>query len=182
MINNGQPAGSAIRRRRMSIRTFLQASILSFLTIAASTSLGAQAAPAAPVAPAAGAPPPGAQAPAVPGRGRGGFPPVQIGPSAPVPAEVAIPRPSPGELAQINAAVSAFVSSDRSAAGPVLRTYASLLVVPPPRLNVAATYTQTVQRMGPRHEAFVETAKKGGIDLLLHGDSITDWWVQTDEN
>ena len=107
---------------------------------------------------------------------------MQIGPSAPVPPEVAIPRPSPAELAQINAAVSAFVSSDRSAAGPVLRKYASLLVVPPPRLNVAATYTQTVQRMGPRHEEFVETAKHGGIDLLLHGDSITDWWVQTDEN
>src|SRR5688572_7137206 len=138
MINNGQPAGSAIRRRRMSIRTLLQATVLSFLTIAASTSLWAQAVPVAPVAPAAGAPPPGTQAPAVPGRGRGGFPPVQIGPSAPVPPQVAIPRPAPDELAQINAAVSAFVSSDRTAAGPVLRKFASLLVVPPPRLNVAA--------------------------------------------
>jgi lysophospholipase L1-like esterase len=36
--------------------------------------------------------------------------------------------------------------------------------------------------MGPRHEGFVETAKQGNIDLLLHGDSITDWWVQGDEN
>jgi lysophospholipase L1-like esterase len=36
--------------------------------------------------------------------------------------------------------------------------------------------------MGPRHEGFVETAKNGDIDLLLHGDSITDWWVQGDEN
>jgi lysophospholipase L1-like esterase len=51
-----------------------------------------------------------------------------------------------------------------------------------PRLNTAATYTQTTQRMGPRHEGFVETAKRGGIDLLLHGDSITDWWVQGDAN
>ncbi len=34
--------------------------------------------------------------------------------------------------------------------------------------------------MGPRHEGFVETAKKGDIDLLLEGDSITDWWVQND--
>ena len=146
----------------MSTRSLLHALVLSSIALAASsTVLSAQTA-AAP--------------------GRGNFPPVQIGPSAPVPAEVAIPRPSPGELAQINAAVSAFVSSDRSAAAPVLRKYASLLVVPPPRLNVAATYTQTVQRMGPRHEGFVETAKKGGIDLLLLGDSITDWWQQTDEN
>src|SRR5688500_2455622 len=166
----------------MSTRSSLQALVLSSIAIAASsTALWAQAAPAAPPAPASGAPPTGAQAPAIPG-GRGGFPPVQIGPSAPVPPEVAIPRPSPGELAQINAAVSAFVSRDQSAAGPVLRKYASLLVVPPPRLNVAATYTQTVQRMGPRHEGFVEIARKGDIDLLLHGDSITDWWVQTDEN
>ncbi len=51
----------------------------------------------------------------------------------------------------------------------------------PPRLNTAATFTQTVQRMGPRHEGFVEIAKRGNIDLLLHGDSITDWWVQDDE-
>jgi lysophospholipase L1-like esterase len=52
----------------------------------------------------------------------------------------------------------------------------------PQRLNVAATYTQTQQRMGPRHEGFVDTARKGDIDLLLHGDSITDWWVQGDAN
>ena len=53
------------------------------------------------------------------------------------------------------------------------------MLLQPPRLNVAATFTQTVQRMGPRHEGFVEIAKQGNIDLLLHGDSITDWWVQT---
>jgi lysophospholipase L1-like esterase len=28
----------------------------------------------------------------------------------------------------------------------------------------------------PRHEQFLEVAKKGDIDLLLMGDSITDWW------
>lgn len=51
-----------------------------------------------------------------------------------------------------------------------------------PRPNVAATFTQTVQRMGPRHEGFVETARAGHIDLLLAGDSITDWWVEGDDN
>ena len=44
--------------------------------------------------------------------------------------------------------------------------------------RIAATFTQTNQRMGPRHEGFVATAKQGNIDLLLHGDSITDWWQQ----
>jgi lysophospholipase L1-like esterase len=55
-------------------------------------------------------------------------------------------------------------------------------MVQAPRANTAATYTQTFQRQGPRHEGFVETAKKGDIELLFHGDSITDWWVQGDEN
>jgi len=160
----------------MPTRSLLHALVLSSIALTASSTVFAQTA-AAP-----GAPATGTQGPAIPGAGRGNFPPVQIGPSAPVPPQVAIPRPSPGELAEINAAVSAFVANDKSAAAPVLRKYASLLVVPPPRLNVAATYTQTVQRMGPRHEGFVETAKKGDIDLLLLGDSITDWWQQTDEN
>ena len=56
------------------------------------------------------------------------------------------------------------------------------MLLQPPRLNVAATFTQTNQRMGPRHEGFVEIAKRGNIDLLLHGDSITDWWLQDDAN
>ena len=121
-----------------------------------------------------------AQAP--PQTGRGGLAQVQIGPPAPVPPEVAIPRPTEAERAQVNDAVKKFIDSNKSASKDVLKKYASLLVVPRPRLNVAATYTQTVQRMGPRHEGFVQIAKAGNIDLLLHGDSITDWWVQGDAN
>lgn len=117
-----------------------------------------------------------------PGRGGRGFAPVQIGPPAPVPPEVQMPRPSTAEIAQINDAVQKFVAADTSAAAPLLRQYQSLLMLQPPRLNTAATFTQTTQRMGPRHEGFVERATQGNIDLLLHGDSITDWWVQNDEN
>jgi lysophospholipase L1-like esterase len=112
------------------------------------------------------------------GPGRGALPPVVIGPSAPVPPEVAIPRPTPVELAQVNQAVKRLIDADQSSAQPLLNKFASLLMLQPARLNVAATYTQTQQRMGPRHEGFVEIAKRGDIDLLLHGDSITDWWVQ----
>jgi lysophospholipase L1-like esterase len=107
---------------------------------------------------------------------------VVIGPPAPVPPQVAMLRPTPAELTQINAAVASFIARDTSAASPLLKKYESLLMLQPPRLNTAATFTQTTQRMGPRHEGFVEIAKKGDIDLLLHGDSITDWWVQDDEN
>jgi lysophospholipase L1-like esterase len=107
---------------------------------------------------------------------------VVIGPPAPVPPEVRIPRPTAAESAQVNQAVRKWIDSDKSSAKPLLQRFESLLMIQPARLNVAATYTQTTQRMGPRHEGFVEIAKKGDIDLLLHGDSITDWWVQGDEN
>jgi lysophospholipase L1-like esterase len=117
-----------------------------------------------------------------PPQGRGNFPPVVVGPPAPVPPEVAIPRPTPSDLTQINDALRKLIDSDKSAAQPLLKKFESQLMMQPPRLNVAATYTQTVQRMGPRHEGFVEIARKGDIDLLLHGDSITDWWVRNDEN
>jgi lysophospholipase L1-like esterase len=116
--------------------------------------------------------------PAPAGPGRGGFAPVVIGPPAPVPPEVAIPRPTPAELEQVNAALKRFIDGDTSSAQPLLKKYESLMLLQKPRLNVAATFTQTNQRMGPRHEGFVATAKQGNIDLLLHGDSITDWWQQ----
>ena len=122
-----------------------------------------------------------AQAPAPggpPGPGRGGFAPVVIGPPAPVPPEVAIPRPTPAEQEQVNATLKRFIDSDKSAAQPLLKKFESLMLLQKPRLNVAATFTQTNQRMGPRHEGFVAQAKQGNIDLLLHGDSITDWWLQ----
>jgi lysophospholipase L1-like esterase len=113
---------------------------------------------------------------------RSPFPPVRIGPPAPVPPAVEMLRPSPSELTQINAALKGFISGDKSQSAATLKKYESIIMLPPPRLNTAATFTQTTQRMGPRHEGFVATAKAGNIDLLLHGDSITDWWVQNDDN
>jgi lysophospholipase L1-like esterase len=99
-----------------------------------------------------------------------------------VPPAVAIPRPTPEELTQVNAAVKSFIDTNQSPTAPLLKKFESLLMLQPARLNVAATFTQTQQRRGPRHEGFVEIAKQGNIDLLLHGDSITDWWVQGDAN
>src|SRR5258706_15072353 len=119
---------------------------------------------------------------AAPAGGRSAYPPVRIGPPAPVPPAVAMLRPTADELTEINAALKRFMSSDKSQSAPVLKKYESLILLQLPRLNTAATFTQTVQRMGPRHEGFVATAKAGNLYLLLHGDSITDWWVQNDDN
>jgi lysophospholipase L1-like esterase len=121
-------------------------------------------------------------APAAGQRGGRGFVPVPIGPPAPVPPEVAMVRPAAAELTEINDALRRFIETDKSPAAPLLKKYESLVRLQPPRLNTAATFTQTIQRMGPRHEGFVDVAKAGNIDLLLHGDSITDWWVQNDDN
>ena len=136
----------------------------------------------------AGAPAQGAGQTAAPtaaqGGGRGGFVPVPvvIGPPAPVPPEVEIPRPTAEELRQVNAALKKFIDADTSSAKALLKKFEPLMMLQPARRNVAATFTQTTQRQGPRHEGFVEIAKQGNIDLLLHGDSITDWWVQGDAN
>jgi lysophospholipase L1-like esterase len=121
---------------------------------------------------------PAGAVPGGPGAGRGGFAPVVIGPPAPVPPEVAIPRPTPVELEQTNAALKQLIDRDTSAAKPLLKKFEPLMLLQPPRLNTAATFTQTQQRRGPRHEGFVAAAQQGNIDLLLHGDSITDWWLQ----
>lgn len=137
--------------------------------------LAAQAPPAAPPVPATSAP---AQTAGAPGPGRGGGGPIVIGEPAPVPAAVLIPRPTSAEREAVNAAVKTFIDTNPSDAAPLLKKFESLLMLQPARLNVAATFTQTAQRRGPRHEGFVEIAKQGNIDLLLHGDSITDWWVQ----
>src|SRR3954463_10134691 len=64
----------------------------------------------------------GGQTVAPAGRGQAprGLPVVQIGPPAPVPAEVAMLRPSPDELTQINAALQRFVATDTSSSRTLL--------------------------------------------------------------
>ena len=158
--------------------TFVFAIALGFSPALAVAQTPATPAPQGAPAGRGGVPGGAAAAPGTPGGGRGGFAPVQIGPPAPVPALVAIPRPTAVEIDQVNATLKKLIDSDTSSTQPLLKKYESLMLLQPPRLNTAATFTQTQQRMGPRHEGFVATAKQGNIDLLLHGDSITDWWLQ----
>ena len=125
---------------------------------------------------------PGASTAAAPGGGfrgggRGGFgfgPLTTPGPPAPVPAEVAIARPSQAEADQMNADLKKFIasSSDRK----LLKKYETLLTVQIPRANSAIAPAQTQVRTTQRHNGFVETAKSGDFDILFEGDSITDFW------
>ncbi len=110
---------------------------------------------------------------------RGGFgqPAVPVGPPAPVPAEVAQPRPTPQELTKLNADFKQFLASSPDA--DLLTKYPNLTVAP--KNNNAIVPTSGGVR-GPRHQAFVETAKNGDFDILFEGDSITDWWQQQPPN
>src|ERR1051325_2334576 len=76
------------------------------------------------------------------------LPQVRIGPSAPVPAAVEMLRPSAAELTEINAELKRLIAGDKSPSTPLLKKYAPIIMLQPPRLNTAATFTQTQQRMG----------------------------------
>ncbi|NLW82789.1 MAG: hypothetical protein GXY41_00040 [Phycisphaerae bacterium] len=124
-------------------------------------------------------------APAAPGgfgggmRGFGRGPSVPPGPPAPVPAAVAIPRPTEEEVAKMNADLQQFVQTTTSANRDLFRKYASLVKIQVPRANAAIAPVQTGVRTTERHNGFVEIAKQGDFDILFHGDSITDWWQRS---
>jgi lysophospholipase L1-like esterase len=95
----------------------------------------------------------------------------------PVPAAVAMARPSPAEVAQAEASLQKFVAQADPATREIVARFPDLIAVRPPRVNPAV-----VPFLAPnfrrQHAANVEVAKKGDIDLLFMGDSITDWWRQ----
>ena len=110
------------------------------------------------------------------GRGFGRGPVTPPGPPAPVPPEVAIPRPTSEEVAKINTVLQEFVNNNTSANKDLLKKYASLINIQVPRDNPCVRPTPGVRYS--RHDAFVQEANNGDFDILFHGDSITDWWQQ----
>jgi len=95
--------------------------------------------------------------------------------SAPVPAAVAIPRPTPQEVEAAERALAAFMASADSATRAILAKYPDLLAVRPPGVNTAV-----IPNLAPpfqaKHQANLEVARQGDAELLLIGDSITDFW------
>ena len=120
---------------------------------------------------------PNAAAPAFPGRAGGGRgftrgPMLPPGPPAPVPPEVAIPRPTAEEVARMNADLKQFVEA--SPDKELLKKYDSLLTVQIPRDNPCIRPTGGT--LSSRHQGFMNIATNEDFDILFLGDSITDLW------
>jgi beta-glucosidase len=115
------------------------------------------------------------------GFGRGGFGRGQFippGPPAPVPLEVAMPRPTPDEVNRINANLKEFIKS--SSDKELLKKYESLLMVQVPRDNPCIRPTAGGGLI-TRHQGFMNLATNSEFDILFLGDSITDLWnVESD--
>ena len=96
-------------------------------------------------------------------------------PPAEVPAAVVMPRPSEAEVAQAQSLLSSFMESLDGADEALFDAYPYLLEVTPPGPN-SAIIPNLNPRFEARHQANLEVARAGDIDILFMGDSITDWW------
>lgn len=99
---------------------------------------------------------------------------------AEVPLQVAIPRPSAEEIAAAQRSLERFIASADSETKALLRKYPDLLTVRPPRINPAVV-PNLFGGFRAKHAANVEVARKGDIDVLFMGDSITDFWRRSGE-
>jgi lysophospholipase L1-like esterase len=102
------------------------------------------------------------------GPGRG----AQAGPPAPVPPEVAIPRPSADELARINAALKRFIDTDTSADKELFTKFPNAITVAAPRANACILPAPSAR--GNRHNQLLNIANTGDFDIMFLGDSITE--------
>lgn len=94
---------------------------------------------------------------------------------AEVPEAVRIKRPTEEELKIARDALAKFVDSADAQTRDVLRAFPSLIEVRPPRPN-SAIVPALLPFFRQKHEANVAVAKEGTAELLLMGDSITDFW------
>jgi len=107
------------------------------------------------------------------GRGRGGafFNPTG---EAEVPPSVAMPRPGESDLARARELFDEFISGLGGEDRALLERYPRMLEVEMP------VNTAIVPNLAPffraKHEQNLEVAQAGDVELLLMGDSITDFW------
>ena len=101
-------------------------------------------------------------------------PPRQPAPAS-VPGEVIMPRPTEAEVEQARTTLAAFLAGLDADAKQIFAAYPYLLEVRPPGINTALV-PNLAPNFTTKHEANVDVAKQGDIDVLFMGDSITDFW------
>ena len=94
---------------------------------------------------------------------------------APVPPEVVMPRPSDAEVAQAGRDLAAYLESRSPEVKRLYEAYPYLLEVRTLGVN-SAIVPALSPNFREKHEANLEVARAGDIDILFMGDSITDWW------
>src|SRR5690606_85379 len=98
---------------------------------------------------------------------------------AEVPAAVAIARPSDAELAQLRRSFATFTAGANAQTRALLQKYPDVLEVRPPPPNTAIIPSLSPQ-FRAKHENNLAVARQGDAELLLMGDSITDFWRNAD--
>ncbi len=100
---------------------------------------------------------------------------------APVPDAVAIARPTAEEIQLAERSLADFLNTADPAVKAINEKYPGLIAVRVPPANSAI-----VPNLAPffqnKHQANLEVAKQGDIEVLFMGDSITDFWRNTDGN
>lgn len=98
-----------------------------------------------------------------------------FGQAAEVPAAVAIPRPTPAEVATISSTFDSYKAALPADTQALLAKYPDVLTVRVPGINTAVV-PDLSPRFQEKHQANLAVAAAGDIDLLFMGDSITDFW------
>jgi lysophospholipase L1-like esterase len=98
---------------------------------------------------------------------------------AAVPAAVTIPRPSAAEIQVARDAFAKFLASADAATRAVVQKYPGLLEVQPPAPNTAILPGLAPQ-FQTKHQANLAVARQGDAEVLFMGDSITDFWRNTE--
>jgi lysophospholipase L1-like esterase len=104
---------------------------------------------------------------------------VKEGEKAPVPEAVAIARPTADEVQLAERGLADFLKNADPAIKEINRKYPGLISVRVPRKNTAI-----VPNLAPffrmKHQDNLKVAEQGDIDVLFMGDSITDFWRNTE--
>ena len=98
---------------------------------------------------------------------------------APVPPAVAIARPSAEEVRLAESGLAKFFESADPGLREINKKYPGLISVkiPPPNSAIVPNLAPFFQS---KHKENLEVARKGNIDVLFMGDSITDFWRNPD--